>query len=165
MIGALLMPARRQGYFLMAHLFLDDSGKESQAAMPIVVLAGYLAQNDVLESLDQRWLQLLIKHGIREIHMKQLVPMSGIYKNLGWDDNHRDAVVGDFIQVINETRMIGVGIAVKTSSWKTYKIRYPEIKWRSIQQFLLERALSRVVSQLHDAGVDEHLHLTFDTDP
>jgi hypothetical protein len=42
MIGTLPRAARRRGYFLMAHLFLDDSGKESQATMPIVVLAGYL---------------------------------------------------------------------------------------------------------------------------
>lgn len=159
--------AKRRGFVLTVHLFLDDSGKEGQAGAPIVVLAGYLAHREVLDSLDDSWIQLLIKHGIPEVHMRQLIPipLTGMYSHLDWDRDHRDAVLGEFIEVINRSAMTGVGIAVKTESWRTYKKKYPDL-WRGdIQQFCLERALARVVGRLHDAGIDERLHLMFDTDP
>jgi hypothetical protein len=168
MIGArheLALTAKRRGYVLTAHLFLDDSGKEGQATTPIVCLAGYLAHDDVIASLNEKWIQLLIKYGIPEIHMKSLVPMTGIYKDVGWSDEQRDAVVAEFIEVINSTNMVGVGIAVNTAAWRKYKGKYPKINVGNIQQFCLNRAVSRVIARLHEVGVDDHLSLVFDTDP
>jgi hypothetical protein len=37
----------------MIHLFLDDSGKESQAGNPWVCMAGYLAGYDPLVELER----------------------------------------------------------------------------------------------------------------
>jgi hypothetical protein len=149
----------------MIHLFLDDSGKESQSTMPWVCMAGYLAEYDATVSLNQKWYQLLIKHGIRELHMKQLIPIVGQYQKLGWDAKKRDSVVGEFIQVINETRMVGAGVAVEMAAWRKRKKEHSDLNWGTAQQFCLERILSRVVEHLHNAGIDESIALVFDTDP
>jgi hypothetical protein len=42
----------RRGFTLMIHLFLDDSGKESQSTNPWVCMAGYLANQ---EALTEPW--------------------------------------------------------------------------------------------------------------
>jgi hypothetical protein len=149
----------------MIHLFLDDSGKESQATMPWVCMAGYLADYDVTVSLIEKWHQLLITHRIRERHMKHLIPISGPYAKLGWDTEKRDAVVHEFIQAINETHMFGVGVAVEMAAWRKRKKDHPELAWGTVQQFCLERILMRVIGQLQDAGMDDSLALVFDTDP
>ena len=65
----------RRGLTLMIHIFLDDSGKESQSTNPWVCMAGYLAELEPLVALNGKWRQLLIRHGISEIHMKNLIPM------------------------------------------------------------------------------------------
>lgn len=155
----------RRGFTLMIHLFLDDSGKESQPQNPWVCMAGYLAGHESLIQLGERWRSLLIRQGIMEIHMKQLIPMTGMYANLGWDHAKRDAVVCDFVQAINESKMSGVGVAVETAAWRKQKKQHPHLSWGTVQQFCLERLLGRVVRQLQDAGMEDSLNLVFDTDP
>jgi Protein of unknown function (DUF3800) len=163
--GFLPAALSRRGYFLMLHLFLDDSGKESHQTNPWVCMAGYLADYETVNQLNGKWMQLLIKHGIGEIHMKQLIPISGQYKELGWDVPKRDAVVGEFIQAINETRMWGLGVAVEVEAWRKQKKKHPQLSWGTVQQFCLERLLRRTVDQLHAAGIDDTVALVFDTDP
>ena len=155
----------RSGYYLMLHLFLDDSGKESQPTNPWVCMAGYLADHQTVMALYGKWAQLLLRHHIREIHMKDLIPMTGQYGGLGWDAAKRDAVVGDFIRAINETPMSGLGVAVEMSAWRRQKKKYPTIDWGSVQQFCLERILRRAVDQMNDANIEDTISLVFDTDP
>lgn len=154
----------RKGHFLMIHLFLDDSGKESQATMPWVCMAGYLIGHDAQLSLYEKWFALLVKHRISEIHMKQLIPIEGQYKRLGWDVPTRDAAVDEFVTAINETPMLGAGVAVEMAAWNKRKKMHPEFSWGTVQRFCLERIMSRIVERLHDAGADESLALVFGTD-
>jgi hypothetical protein len=93
----------RHGCFLMIHLFLDDSGKEGQSTNPWVCMAGYVADYEPYIALIGKWRQLLAVHGIKELHMKHLIPLDGPYRNLGWDYPKRDAVITDFINAINAT--------------------------------------------------------------
>jgi hypothetical protein len=149
----------------MIHLFLDDSGKESQPQNPWVCMAGYLAAYKPLVELNGKWQQLTLRHGIQKIHMKQLIPMTGMYQHLGWDADKRDSVIQDFVRAINETRMSGMGVAVETAAWTKWKKQHPELAWGTIQQFCMERILSRVIGQMHDAGITKTLAVVFDTDP
>jgi len=71
--GILPSPMSRRGLTLMIHLFLDDSGKGSQPQNPWVCMAGYLAGPEALTELIGKWRQLLLRHGIGELHMKQLI--------------------------------------------------------------------------------------------
>lgn len=124
----MLPPAMsRRGFTLMIHLFLDDSGKESQPQNPWVCMAGYLVGIEALTELIGKWRQLLLRHGISEIHMKQMIPLTGMYAHLGWDHNKRDDVVREFVQVINESKMSGVGVAVEMPAWTKLKKKPPQV--------------------------------------
>lgn len=149
----------------MVHLFLDDSGKESQSTMPWVCMAGYLATHDAFMALSEKWIGLLVKHGISQIHMKELIPMEGEYKKLGWDTKKRDDVVNEFVDAINETPMTGAGVAVEMAAWRKRKKAYPKFPWGTVHQFCLERIMRRIVDRLHDVlHADQPLALVFDTD-
>jgi Protein of unknown function (DUF3800) len=149
----------------MLHLFLDDSGKESQQTNPWVCMAGYLADHQTLLGLYGKWSQLLIRHGISEIHMKQLIPMTGQYKNLSWDVSKRDGVIQEFIEAINETNMWGLGVAVEVAAWRRQKAKHPKLDWGTIQEFCVGRILRRTASHLDAAKIDNDLAIVFDTDP
>jgi hypothetical protein len=154
-----------RGRVVMLHCFLDDSGKDSAPSNPYVCMAGYLADLDALTGLIQKWLQLLVKHGISEIHMKDLIPISGQYKNLGWDIPKRDSVLDDFIQVIQETRLTGVGVALEMAAWRKLKKDNPNLNFGNVQQFCLQRILRLIIDRLHVAKRDDKIALVFDTDP
>lgn len=154
-----------KGLVLMIHLFLDDSGKESDAGMPWVCMAGYLATVDQLLALNQKWVSLLLTHGVHEVHMKKLIPLGGMYEPLGWTKQKRDEVLADFVQAINKSQMVGVGVAVETAAWRKRKKQHPKLNWGTAQQFCVERILSRVIKRMHEVGNDQSIALVFDTDP
>ena len=160
-------PMMPRGYMLMIHVqcFLDDSGKDSQQGNPYVCMAGYFGSDAAIVELNQKWGQLLMKHGINEVHMKYLIPIERQYKDLGWDVRQRDAVVDEFIGVIRETRLIGIGIALDIAAWRVAKKRHPKHNWGSAQQFCLERILRRIVDRLHVIDDETKIALIFDTDP
>ena len=128
-------------------------------------MAGYLADHQTLLKLYGEWSQLLIRHRISEIHMKQLIPIVGQYEKLGWDIAKRDAVLDEFIEAINETRMWGLGVAVEVAAWRRQKARHPKLDWGTIQEFCLGRILRRTANHLDAAKIDDSLALVFDTDP
>jgi Protein of unknown function (DUF3800) len=147
------------------HCFLDDSGKESQPTMPVVTMAGYCAESDALNSVHRKWAQLLLKHGIPGIHMKELIHLSGTYRGLGWDMLKRDAVLSDFISVIREERLVGIGVAVKMSAWRGMVKEHRDVDFGTVQQFCLKRILRRVIDRLSSAQAEDSVALVFDRDP
>lgn len=162
-----LLPAMKTwgAWGLFIHCFLDDSGKESQPTMPYVVLAGYFAEMSIWIALWERWVELLLKHGISGIHMKELIPMEGEYKSKGWDVVKRDQVVGDFITEINRANLVGIGIAVEVSAWRTVKKLNPAVPFGTVQDFCFGRILRRIVDRLDAAQLDGKVALVFDRDP
>jgi hypothetical protein len=157
--------ASPRGYILVIHCFLDDSGKESQPTMPVVTMAGYFAELDALNRVHQKWAQLLLKHGIPGIHMKELIHLSGTYRGLGWDMPKRDSVLNDFIGVIREEHLVGVGVAVKMSAWRGMVKEHRDVDFGTVQQFCLQRILRRVIDRLSSAHAEDTLALVFDRDP
>jgi hypothetical protein len=162
-----LLPAVRTwgtwGLFL--HCFLDDSGKESEPTMPYVVLAGYFAEMNIWIALWEKWAELLLKHEISGIHMRELIPMKGEYKDKGWDATKRDEVIGDFITEISKANLIGVGVAVEVTAWCTMKKLNPDVPFGSIQEFCLGRIMRRIVDRLSAAQRSGKVALVFDRDP
>ena len=150
----------------MLHCFLDDSGKESSTAMPWICMAGYVAEFDALVSLNTRWVQLLIKHDISEIHMKDLIPIEGEYKQRNWDKDKRNDVLGDFLQAIRETSLIGVGAALEMSAWRKLKKEQAHlITHGNAQEFLLMRICRMVIDRLRSRTIQDQIAMVFDTDP
>jgi hypothetical protein len=148
----------------MIYGFFDDSGKENESGNPYVVMAGYFGSVDGWTELSRQWFELLAKHEISGIHMRDLIPLAGEYKALGWDIPKRDAVMAEFLHVIRQAQMTGIGIAVDTKAWQAIKKEHSEYaKWfGSVQEFCLQRITKRVVEHLH--GQDDQMTLVWDRD-
>jgi hypothetical protein len=140
-------------------------GKKANRPCQVFVWLVIFAELDVLNNVNHRWLQLLIKHGIYEIHMKELIHLSGMYSHLGWDITKRDAVLNDFIDVIRRENLVGVGIAVKMAAWRVLIKAYRDVRFGTVQEFCLQRILRRVTDRLQAAQVEDHVALVFDRDP
>ncbi len=161
-----LLPGMGSGSVaLFVHCFLDDSGKESQPTNPFVVMAGYFAEMSVWLQLWQQWANLLVKHQITSVHMKELIPIEGEYKKLGWDIEKRDAAIADFIEEIRKAPVIGIGVAVKMTAWRTVKAANPKLPFGTVQEFVLQRILRGVVERLAILPDVSKVALVFDRDP
>src|SRR3984893_3003258 len=166
MVGCLLQPVgHRRRCVVFIHCFLDDSGKESQTTMPYVVMAGYFADQDVWTALHADWHQMLLKHGISGLHMRQLIPIEGEYKERGWDVPKRDDVISDFISAIKKANLTGIGIAIEMAYWRNLKKQYPDVKFGSAQEFCFQRILRKIVDRLHAAQLEGEVAILFDRDP
>jgi len=158
---ALAPPAMEARHVLMIHVFLDDSGKESQQSAPFVCMAGYLGNLDSIARLGNRWMQMILKLGIPAIHMREIIPN---YSKYGWDIAKRDEVLAECVQIIRESALTGVGVALEMAAWRKLRKEHPDLDFGTAQQFCLERILRTVIDRLHAAQIDE-LALVFDTDP
>jgi hypothetical protein len=150
---------------LHVHCFLDDSGKESHQSMPYVCMAGYFTDGGALNRLHEQWLALLFKHGIEVIHMKELIPLAGQYRDLGWDIPKRDAVLAEFIEAIRQSQITGVGVAMDMAAWRKIKKDHSDLRWGTAQEFCLSRILRQIVDRLTAANLDGIVALVFDRDP
>src|SRR5664279_194928 len=89
----------------MIRAYFDDSGSESLSSGGHVCLAGYLADDHYWVTFNRLWRHQLVRHGIDCVHMKDLIPLQGGYKKLGWDATKRDRVINDFIRVIQYSEL------------------------------------------------------------
>ncbi len=156
---------RKFRLMLNIHCFLDDSGKESQPSNPFVCMAGYFGSEEAIKDLNSKWLQLLKKYEITEVHMKELIPLEGEYKKWALDKIKRDLALDEFIRVTRETHLVGIGVAIDTAAWKLHRKRHPKEHLGTAQQFALVRILSRLIDHLRAVGNETSLSLVFDTDP
>jgi hypothetical protein len=147
------------------HCFLDDSGKESQPSNPYVVMAGYFAEMPIWIELHDKWVALMMKHQISAIHMRDLIPIEGEYKRLGWNVAKRDDVVSEFIDVIAKAPVAGIGIALEIAAWRRLIQRHPELHFGTAQEFCLQRILRRIIDRLTAAGLEGRATIVFDRDP
>jgi hypothetical protein len=150
----------------MIYGFFDDSGKENQSGNPYVVMAGYFGSLESWLELSRQWIDLLIKHGVSGIHMKVLIPISGEYKERGWDLPKRDAVMAEFLHVLHQAKMTGIGIAVDTEAWRAIKKEHPEYaSWfGTAQEFCLQRIARRIADHLHHVAQEDQMTLVWDRD-
>jgi len=148
---------------LMIRAYFDDSGKESTPSGAFVCMAGYLADSSYWELFASEWRQRLLEHGISGIHMKDLIPLQGEYKTLGWDTTKRDAAIGDFIQVIKATRLIGFGVGVDAQAWRDLRKVYPKLD--DVQTFCFARVMRMVIERVSKAAARDFVAVHFDPDP
>lgn len=146
----------------MIECYFDDSGKENAQDQPYVCMAGYMADISYWTSFFQQWRNLLMKHGISCIHMRDLIHRQGEYKRLGWDDPKRDKVLADFIRIIKENQLIGFGIGVDANHWRSIR---EKMHLGDVQDFCFQRIMRRVIERVKAAKLEDVVSVTFDTDP
>ena len=143
--------------------YFDDSGKESTPNGDFVCMAGYLADSGFWELFAKSWLQRLLEHGISSIHMKELIPIQGEYKNLGWDAPKRNAVLSDFIHVIKSIGPVGFGVGVDARAWRELRKLRPNLP--DVQTFCFARTMKMVIERMKAAAPRDFVAVYFDPDP
>ena len=147
----------------MIRAYFDDSGSESLSSGTHVCLAGYLADDHYWVTFNRLWRHQLVRHGIGCVHMKDLIPLQGEYKSLGWDTTKRDQVIGDFIRVIQYSELIGFGVAVDAAAWREVRKKSP--KSANAQMFCFSRLFRLVVERMKKSAPREWLNVHFDSNP
>jgi hypothetical protein len=144
--------------------FFDDSGKESNPRGEFVCLAGYVAGDMGWTDFVALWGQLLLKHGIPYLHMKDFVPLQGPYKQLGWSISKRNEVLSDFIAVIKDTNLIGVGVSVHAQAWRTVVPEELARQHGNAMEFCFQRVCRLIVDRMKKVAPRELLGMYFDCD-
>ena len=147
----------------MIRAYFDDSGSESLPSSTHVCLAGYLADDHYWITFNRLWRHQLARHGISCIHMKDLIPLQGEYRTLGWDTAKRDQVIRDFVGVIRYSELIGFGVAVDAVAWREARKRSP--KSFNAQMFCFARLFRLVVERMKKSAPREWLNVHFDSNP
>jgi hypothetical protein len=130
-------------------------------------MAGYVGDLSVWTDLSAKWQQLLIKHEISGLHMKELIPITGEHRDAGWDHAKRDAVVSEFISVIRAAHLYGIGIGVETEAWRRIHREHPEHRklFGTAQEFCVQRITERVIRRWHLDRQSDFMTIVFDRDP
>jgi len=157
MVGGGPAPLRIKAVF---HCFLDDGGKETAPNNGIVVIAGYLAVDEVWARFGRLWGHLLIKHDLPDVHMRSIF---GIAKAKGWDDAKLNSVLQEFVVTIRAAPgLIGFGIGVDADEWRKFSEKQ-RFLFGDAQEFACTRIARRIRDRLNGAGLQsEHIALVFD---
>jgi len=143
----------------VAHVFFDDSGKFGDS--DFVCLAGYIADDAGWNKFCEKWGPLLLKHKIPYIHMRELIPLRGPYQDLGWDNPHRDNVLGEFIGIIREHVIAGFGVGVDSKYLRSMS-KDARKAIGDPQMLSFQRLLRIVVKKLESVGYDAAVAPVFD---
>jgi hypothetical protein len=154
---------RSKEWKLVIRAYFDDSGKESTPNGDFVCMAGYMADSNFWELFASSWRQKLLKYGITGIHMKELIPLQGEYKTLGWDVPKRNAALAEFIRVIKTVDLIGFGIGVDARAWR--ELRKLRSDLPDVQAFCFARIMRLVIETVKRAAVRDFVAVHFDPDP
>src|SRR5271157_1125684 len=145
---------------VVVHVFFDDSGKLGGDG-DFVCMAGYIADGEAWDNFTNKWALLLLKHGLPYIHMREFIPLKGVYRNLNWDNTRRDEVLAEFIDLIREHVIAGFGIGVDA---KYFRSMSKDVK-RELgdpHMFCFQRILRVVVKKLRSVGYEGTMSPIFD---
>jgi Protein of unknown function (DUF3800) len=146
------------------YCFCDDSGKESDASNPIVVMAGYLFPDmNALAAFDSMWKGQLLRHGISWLHMKDFMQDQDEYAKFAKDWPRKKALLETFINVIKSCQPIGFGIGVDMNGWRKIPRSIQRIEGDA-QMFCFTRMMRMVVDRMVTAAPRDSVALVFDCD-
>jgi len=95
----------------MAMIFLDESGHFSES--DFVCLAGYVASDSNWDGLCKEWKELLGKHGIPAVHMREIMSPKGKSPAASWKDEDKVRMIREFIFVIRKYIHTGFGVGLE----------------------------------------------------
>lgn len=74
--------SQQREWILVMDFFFDDSGKETWEQEEYVCIAGYLGFETFVDLYVNLLINLLLRHNISCIHMRDLIYLQGEYKKL-----------------------------------------------------------------------------------
>lgn len=160
-------PSRASDWRMFGMLlgFFDDSGKESDPSNKIVCAAGYIASGSAIwDGFHQLWSNVLLEHGIAELHMKDFMSsQSRVQPYCDWDWPKKMSVLEDFSAAIKMNHLVGFGVAVDADAYRTLP---KELTRRegTAQEFCFMRLIRMVVNRLKTSASRETVSIMFDCD-
>jgi hypothetical protein len=142
--------------------YLDDSGKESEPNNRFVVIAGYLAVDEVWGRFQSVWGHLLVKYGLPDLHMKAVLKIA---KERGRDIPRLNEILREFVLAIRTAPgLIGFGVAVDADEWRKQSPQRKHL-FGDAQEFCCSRIVRRIRDRLSSAGLaHEQMAMFFDQD-
>ena len=143
----------------MLWAYFDESGKFQNT--DFVCIAGYVSDDPGWESFTKLWGEMLRRHGVSAVHMKDLVALQGEYKDLGWTHTEKDKLIDEAISLIKAKALAGFGVAVNTKYWRSMS---PEARKRIGDPHMLcfQRIIKLVIKNLTKAGITYPIAAIFD---
>jgi hypothetical protein len=75
--------------------YFDTGGSETDSDGAVLITAGVVSTMEKWARFDRRWLAALASEGVRELHMRHLVPGRGEFD--GWDEARKAALLSRLI--------------------------------------------------------------------
>jgi hypothetical protein len=127
------------------HCLFDDSGKELDPKNRGVVIAGYLAVDEVWAHIGRLWGHLLIKHNLPDVRMRTIL---GIAKAEGWGDAKLSSVLQEFVATIAATPdLFSFAVGIDADEWRTFSDKWPFL-FGDAEEFACTRIVRRIRDRL-----------------
>ena len=146
----------------MLHAYFDESGKFQDSNF--ICLTGYIADDDQWERFSTEWVGLLERHHIPYVHMKHMIALQGVYKELGWTHEHRDKVLDQFIEVIQRNILAAFAIGLDAKAYREMSAESKNRLGGDPFLFCFVRLINKVVTTLEKKGQDSPITMVFDND-
>ena len=147
------------GLKLMIEGYFDDSGKQSDSNF--VCAAGFLADTSYWTQFVIQWQHMLRRWSISEVHMKDLMTSNRDFS--GWNDDKKRKAIAEFVDVIIDNKLIGIGIAVDANFWNKLPRAVTKILGDA-QEFCFMRIVKRIKECVISAQDHDLVTVTFDHD-
>lgn len=155
----------------MAMIFLDESGHFSES--DFVCLAGYVASDSNWDGLCKEWKELLGKHGIPAVHMREIMSPKGKSPAASWKDEDKVRMIREFIFVIRKYIHTGFGVGLEARYYRELvKVAAEEARRQGVktkpfhsQLFCVARMCRLIMNYFKEIGSEEQLSLIFDDSP
>jgi hypothetical protein len=144
----------------MLQAYFDASGEHTST--PFLCMAGYVADHDDWSNFNAAWFELLRKYQIEALHMREFQHGSGQYAAKNWTPAQRDDILTEFLLAIRTHVLLGVGIGVDASYYRS--LPKAAQKKADPQIFIFERTLRKLRDKLIEAGHDAGIALIIDDD-
>lgn len=139
------------------HGYFDDSGRGQKA---VFVLAGFLSTTEGWAAFNTDWQRVLDKHPpLPAFKMKDAMGPAREWYAMG--ESARRARLDDFLSVISEHAMMGIGCAVDTAAWDEV-IGGGLDAQEAIYQVALMAIIGFTARYRRDAGLSDRVKFTFD---
>ena len=147
----------------MLSCFFDDSGKESAIDNQIVVIAGFVASEDIWKIFTGMWLNSLLRFGISWLHTKDFVCGQGEYASRGWDWPTRKLMLEDFLNLIRHSHLTAFAVAIDMDAWREFPQERAR-KFGNAHGFCFARILGVVVERMKTSAPRDIASVSFDCD-
>lgn len=149
---------------LVIRCFFDDSGKEGDPGNRIVAIAGYLAAGETRWNIfGEGWRHQLLSHGLRWLHMTDLMADKGEYAFLKDNWPKKKELLDEFIEVIKVSQLIGFGVAVDADAWRKVPKDVTRVEGDA-QQFCFLRIMRLIVERMKRSCPNDYVAVHFDCD-